>query len=120
MRIDPIWRPVLGVFSGMRDASFAEVAEEYVRFRFGMLFDHEFPREDVKSAGMRSMQWWDGYGWRLIPGGRISLLGSHSGVVQVNLRKRSRAFGVVPCNAVAMSLVDPGGFLAELGVPEEP
>jgi len=38
--------------------------------------------------------------------------------VQINLSKRARAFGVVPCNAVAMSLVDPGGFLAELGVPE--
>jgi hypothetical protein len=114
MRIDPVWRPLLGAFGGMRDASFAEVAEDYVRFRFGLLFDREIPKEEVKSAEKRAMQWWDGYGWRYSPlGRRIGLLGSHSGVVEVQLNKRER-WGIFPYQSLAMSLDDPDGFLAAL------
>ncbi|MEO8457627.1 MAG: hypothetical protein ABI559_07445 [Chloroflexota bacterium] len=113
MRIDPIWRPLLGVFGGMRDASFAEVKEGHLRFRFGLLFDHDVPLGDVISAEKRASQFWDGIGWRLNPLTRtVKLLGSHEGVVELKLRKSSRTWGLFPFTRISMSLTDPEAFLA--------
>ena len=117
MRIDPVWRPMLLPFGGLQSGSFAEVTDDSVRFRFGLLFDRTFPLSDVAGAHRRVAHWWHGIGWRSNLVGRIGLLGSHSGVVEVRLKQRTRAFGVFPCDSIAISLQDPDGFLAALKAP---
>jgi hypothetical protein len=118
MRIDPVWRPLLLPFSGWQSGSFAEVTDDSVRFRFGLLFDRTFPLSDVAGARRRDAHWWHGIGWRSNLLGRIGLLGSHSGVVEVRFKTRTRALGVFPCDSVAISLQDPDGFLATLKAGE--
>ncbi|MDP9180509.1 MAG: hypothetical protein M3O21_02165 [Chloroflexota bacterium] len=114
MRIDPVWRPMLFPLGGTREASFAEVTDDSVRFQFGLLFDRTFPLSDVAGARNRDAHWWHGIGWRSNLLGQIGLLGSHSGVVEVRFKTRTRALGVFPCDSVAISLQDPDGFLAAL------
>ncbi len=120
MQIDNVWRPVLLPFGGTKSASFAEVTEDKVRFRFGVLFDRTFPRSEIAGARKRQMHWWNGIGWRSNLLGRIGLLGSHSGVVEVRFKQRTRAFAVFPCDSVSISLQDPDGFLAALNAAELP
>jgi hypothetical protein len=117
MRIDPLWQPMLLPFGGFHSGSFAEVTDDSVRFRFGLLFDRTFPLSDVAGARRREAHWWHGIGWRSNLLGRIGLLGSHSGVVEVRFKQRTRAFGVFPCDSIAISLQDPDGFLGALKAP---
>jgi hypothetical protein len=118
MRVDRVWAPLLFPFGGLQSGSFAEVTEDNVRFRFGVLFDREFPLSEVASARKRQMHWWNGIGWRSNLLGRIGLLGSHTGVVEVRFKKRTRAFAVFPCDSVSISLLDPDGFLVALNAAE--
>jgi hypothetical protein len=94
------------------------VSDDGVRFRFGMLFDRTFPRSEVAGARKRQMHWWNGIGWCSNLLGRIGLLGSHTGVVEVRFKQRSLAFGVFPCDSVSISLQNPDGFLKVLKAAE--
>jgi hypothetical protein len=116
MNLDSMWRTLIGAFGGTQDASYVELSDDSVRFKFGPLFDRTFLRADIASAEKRAMQWWDGWGWRSNLTGRIGLLGSHNGVVLLKLRKRSRAWGVFPCSSIAVSLQEPDAFIAALGL----
>jgi hypothetical protein len=118
MNIDPVWQPILLPFGGTRHTSFAEVSDDGVRFRFGMLFDRTFRRSEVAGARKRQMHWWNGIGWCSNLLGRIGLLGSHTGVVEVRFKQRSLAFGVFPCDSVSISLQNPDGFLKVLKAAE--
>jgi hypothetical protein len=118
MRVDKVWAPVLFPFGGLHSGSFAEVTDDNVRFRFGVLFDRAFPRSEIAGARKRQMHWWNGIGWRSNLLGRIGLLGSHTGVVEVRFKQRTRAFAVFPCDSVSISLEDPDGFLTALKAAE--
>lgn len=117
VRIDPIWRPVLAPFGALESGSYAEVRNHGIHIHFGFLFERTFGHEEIESASRWQPAWWDGIGYRTNLAGRIALLGSHQGVVEIRLKKRSRAWGIFPLKRIAISLQDPQGFLDELGAP---
>jgi hypothetical protein len=117
MRLDPIWRLILALFVGTPSNSYVEIGEQSVRFRFGWPFDETVPLDEV--AGVSPIAWslWGGIGWRLAPRGRIGLIGSLRGVVDVRLRSPRRVrLLAIPwrCRSIAVSLEDPHGFVAAL------
>lgn len=114
MRLDRPIRPLLLLFGGAPSNSFVDMTDEVVHFHFGFVFDRTIPRSDVESVSRRSWPWWMGMGWRSNLRGVIGLIGSTQGVVEVKLRKRQRAWGVFPCDRIAVSLEDPERFMAEL------
>jgi hypothetical protein len=117
MRLDPVWRPLLLPLGGTQDNSYAEVTADSLHLRFGFAFDRTIPRDEIASACRWQPAWWHGIGWRSNLRGRIGLLGSHDGVVEIRLKHRTRNWGVFPCDRVAVSLQDPEGFLKALEVP---
>ena len=117
MRLDSVWRPILLPFGGTQESSYAEVTPDGVHVRFGFLFDRTIPRSEIASAFRWQPAWWNGIGWRSNLTGRISLLGSHQGVVAIRLNNRTRSWGLFPCDTIAISLQDPVAFLEALDVP---
>ncbi len=114
MRLDPAWRPLLWPFGAAEPSSFVEVDEKRVRFKFGYLFDRSVLREEIERAYRRDWPIWMGVGWRSNLRGVIGLIGSTRGVAEIQLRSRSRAWRVFPCDRIAVSLLDPDGFVAAL------
>jgi len=115
IRVDPIWRPVLLAGGATRGRSYVEVREKDVAFRFGLWFQRSVPRSEIVGVTQRRWPVWLGVGWRSNLRGVIGLIGSYEGVVEVKLRNRTRAWGVFPCDRIAVSLEDPEGFIAALG-----
>ncbi len=115
IRIDPIWRPLLLGAGATRGRSYVEVSEKEIGFRFGFWFRREVPRSEIVGAAPRQWPVWYGVGWRSNLRGVIGLIGSYQGVVEVRLKNRTRAWGVFPCDRIAVSLEDPDGFIAALG-----
>ena len=116
-RIDTPWKPLLAPFGAMESGSYAEVRNHGIHVHFGFLFERTFAHEEIQSAARWQPAWWHGIGYRSNLTGRISLLGSHQGVVVIRLKKRTRSWGIFPCREIAISLQDPEGFLDTLGVP---
>jgi hypothetical protein len=106
-------------FGATESGSYAEVRNDSIHVHFGFLFERTFSRDEISSASRWQPAWWHGIGYRSNLRGRIGLLGSHQGVVEIRLKKSTRSWGVFPCNRVAISLQDPDGFLAALDVPAE-
>jgi hypothetical protein len=104
-------------FGAMESGSYAEVRNDGIHIHFGFLFERTFRKEDISSACRWQPAWWHGIGYRGNLTGRISLLGSHQGVVEIRLKKRTRSWGIFPCQRIAVSLQDPEGFLKALDVP---
>lgn len=119
VRIDPVWRPLLAPFGAMESGSYAEVRNHGIHIHFGFLFERTFSHEEIASASRWQPAWWNGIGFRSNLRGRISLLGSHQGVVEVRLKRTTRSWGILPCKRIVISLQDPDGFLAALDVPPE-
>jgi len=120
IRIDPWWRPLLLAGGATRDRSYVEVTDDRVSFRFGFFFRRAVDRGEVEGASLRHWPLWMGIGWRSNLRGVIGLIGSYAGVVEVRLQSRSRAWGVFPCDRIAVSLEDPEGFIAALGQAPAP
>jgi len=112
--MDPVWRPFLLAGGATSRNSYVELAERGLRFRFGLLFDRTIPYEEIQSAFPRSWPLLYGIGWRSNLRGVIGLVGSFDGVVEVRLKKRSRAWLVFPCDRICVSLEQPGEFVAAL------
>jgi hypothetical protein len=92
--------------------SYVEVTDGEVSFRYGALFNRTMPKSEVVDAYTREWPWWYGIGWRSDLRGVIGLVGSYQNVVEVKLASRSRAWGVFPCDRIAVSVEDPAGFIA--------
>jgi hypothetical protein len=114
MRIDPIWRPLMLTGGATRGRSYVEVTDKFVSFHFGFWSRQTVDRDEVVSAAPRQWPVWYGVGWRSNLRGVIGLIGSYQGVVEVCLKNRVRAWGVFPCDRIAVSLEDPDGFIAAL------
>jgi hypothetical protein len=117
MRLDPVWRVVLALFVGTPANSYVEIGEHAVRFRFGWPFDQSVPLDQIAGVGRTTWPFLGGIGWRLATRGRIGLIGSLRGVVEVQLRSalRVRLLGIPwRCRAIVVSLEDPDGFVAAL------
>ena len=105
---------LLGATSGR---SYVEIDEISLRVRFGWLFDYTFPISDVESARCSNWPLYFGLGWRTTLGGRIGLIGSLKGVVEVRLGDGHRVNMVIPrlrCNRLFISLEEPEGFTSVL------
>src|SRR3712207_1765470 len=117
MRLDLAWRPLLALFGGTSEDSFAEIRDDAVRFRFGWAFDETVPLTEVADARPTTWPLWAGIGWRITMRGRIGLIGSRRGVVDVRLRSARRVrLVIIPwrCRGIAVSLIDGEGFVTAL------
>ncbi|HEY5639531.1 MAG TPA: hypothetical protein VIW01_05720 [Dehalococcoidia bacterium] len=117
MRIDRVWAPAVLVGGATRNNSYVEVTPEAVTFHFGYIFNHTENRDDVREVKARRWPWWMGIGWRSNLRGLVGLVGSYRNVVEVSFESRSRAWGLLPMNRIAVSVEDPEGFMAALQPP---
>jgi hypothetical protein len=117
IRIDPWWRPFLLIGGVRSENSYVEVEEGSITTRFGWLFNQTIPRGEIEGAGPVDWPWWAGIGLRLIYlSGRIGLVGSYNGVVEIRFRTARRLWGISRYRQLAVSLEEPERFLAALGV----
>jgi len=114
MRIDRIWSPAVLVGGATSNNSYVDVTAEAVTFHFGYLFNHTESRADIREVKARRWPWWMGVGWRSNLRGLLGLIGSYRNVVEVNFDSRSRAWGILPMNRIAISVEDPEGFIEAL------
>lgn len=114
MQIDRIWAPAVLVGGATHSNSYVEVTPEAVTFHFGYLFNHTASRDDIREVKARSWPWWMGIGWRSNLRGLVAIVGSYRNVVEVSFESRSRAWGILPMNRIAISVEDPEGFIEAL------
>ncbi len=114
MRIDRIWAPAVRLGGATSNNSYVDVTAEAVTFHFGYLFNHTESREDIREVKARRWPWWMGIGWRSNLRGLLGLVGSYRNVVEVNFDSRSRAWGILPMNRIAISVEDPEGLIEAL------
>jgi hypothetical protein len=117
MRLDPVWRLVLALFVGTPSRSYVEIGEQAVRFRFGWPFDETVPLDQIAGVAPTTWPFLGGIGWRIATRGRIGLIGSLRGVVEVQLRapRRVRLLAIpLRCRGIVVSLEDPDRFVAAL------
>ena len=117
MRVDRVWAPAVLVGGATRSNSYVDVTAEAVTFHFGYLFSHTEDRDDIREVKARGWSWWMGIGWRSNLRGLVGLVGSYRNVVEVSFESRSRAWGFLPLNRIAVSLEDPKGFIEALKPP---
>jgi hypothetical protein len=120
IRIDPAWRPLLGILGGREADSYAEVSADGIHFRFGPWFDRTIARSKIASASRRDWPWWMGVGWRSDLRGLVGLIGSTMGVVEIRLTEPLRRWAGLKCDRIAVSFDDPDGFLDEILAREAP
>jgi hypothetical protein len=114
MRLDPWWRPLLLIGGATPGTSHLELDDETLSVRFGRLFNHTVPRNDIEDATQTSWPPWYGIGWRTDLRGRIGLIGSLGGVVEIKLGRPIRVWRVLTCRRLAVSLEEPERFLDAL------
>ncbi|MEX0684088.1 MAG: hypothetical protein WD904_11045 [Dehalococcoidia bacterium] len=114
MRIDRAWLALVLAGGATRNNSYVDVTPEAVTFHFGYAFNHTEDRDDITLVKERSWPWWAGIGWRSNLRGLVGLIGSYQGIVEVAFEGKSRAWGFLPLNQIAVSLEDPEGFIAAL------
>ncbi len=114
--ISPFWRPFLLPLGATAERSFAEIEDGQLHVRFGVLFDHRFPLDQVESAEAAHWPLWAGVGWRTNFRGTIGLIGTYVNTVEVRFKQPQRVRLVAPfsCRRLCLSLADPSGFLAAL------
>jgi hypothetical protein len=114
--VSPLWRPFLLPFGGSRDRSYVEIEDGTVRVRFGWLFDHRFPLDEVEGASPSHWPVWAGIGWRTNLAGTVGLVGTYVNVVEVRFKKPQRVRMLIPtrCQRLYVSLEEPREFMSAL------
>ena len=112
IKIDSIWRAPVLIGGAIARNSFVHVTDKRVSFSYGLLFRRSVLKSEIVDAYRREWPWWYGIGWRSDLRGVIGLIGSYQNVVEVKLTSRSRAWGVFPCDRIAVSVEDPAGLIA--------
>ncbi|MBI2913511.1 MAG: hypothetical protein HYY03_06285 [Chloroflexi bacterium] len=114
--ISPLWKPLLWPFGATADRAFADIDEQELHVRFGRLFDHHLPLDQVE--GVDSTHWplWAGIGWRTNFRGTVGLVGAYVNAVEVRFKEpqRVRLLIPVPCRRLVLSLEEPHDFMAAL------
>ena len=115
--ISPLWRALLVPFGATAEQSFVEVEDGKLHVRFGWLFDHRFPLEQVERATPGHWPLWAGVGPRTDFRGVVGLVGTYVNTVEVLFKKRQRVRMVLPvsCQRLYLSLEDPRGFIGAVG-----
>jgi hypothetical protein len=110
-------RPLLWPFGGTESRSYLEITPDGLHLRFGWFFDKRISFAEIESVRPGHWPWWGGMGWRCNLVGRIGLVGSYSGIVDLTLRRRHwvwMALLPLPCDRYTVSLEDPQGFVGTL------
>ena len=117
--ISPLWRPLLLPFGATADRSFAEIQDGHLHVRFGLLFQHRFPLDQVEGASLAHWPLWAGIGWRTNFRGTVGLVGTYVNTVEVRFKEPQRVRLLVPirCRRLYLSVDDPRGFIAALRPP---
>jgi hypothetical protein len=117
IRRDGWVRPVLWLFGATTSQSYLEVGPEALRAHYGWVFDKRFAYPEIEGVTTGRWPWWGGLGWRSNLVGRLGLIGSYSGIVDIRLRRRRWLWFVVlplSCKQLSVSLQDPQGFITAL------
>lgn len=111
--ISPLWRPLLLPFGATAASSYAEIEDDYLRVRFGWLFDHRFPLLHVEGASPSHWPLWAGVGWRTNFAGTVGLVGTYVNVVEVRFSEPQRVRLLLPtmCQRLFVSLEEPRPFI---------
>jgi hypothetical protein len=112
--ISPLWRYLLLPFGATASRSFAEIKEGELHVRFGRLFDHRFPLEEVESVSLGHWPVWAGVGWRTNFRGSVGLIGTYVNTVEVRFKEPQRVRLVFPvrCERLYLSVEDPHDFIS--------
>jgi hypothetical protein len=118
MRRATILLPLIILFGGTAGRSFVEFDGVSIRCKFGWLFDHSFPIEQVERVTRSRWPWYGGIGWRADFRGTVGLVASYDGIVEIRLATKHRVKMIVPrlpCNRVFISLESPDEFVHAVG-----
>ena len=113
-----LWlRPLFSALGGFGSNSYIELDERYLRIRFGPLFDSSFSWDEIETVQPAGWHWFLGLGWRTDFRGRIGLVGSYQGMIEIGLRQRRRIRFILPflrlgCDRIVVSLEQPEAFMA--------
>jgi hypothetical protein len=120
IRIDWFWRPFMLFIGATHANSYVELRETELHLRFGPAFDHTISRDNVIRAAPMAWGLINGLGVRA--GGEVvGLIGSTSGVVELQLRQPVvLRFAGWPwtVSRVAVSLERPDEFIEQVTRPE--
>ena len=113
----PLWRPLLLPFGGTSQRSYVELEDGVMHVRFGWLFDHRFPLDQVEAASPSHWPLLRGIGWRTNFRGTVGLIGTYVNVVEIRFKERQRVRMLLPtsCERLYLSLAEPRDFIAALG-----
>jgi hypothetical protein len=101
-------------FGGTASRSYVDIGAGGLRIKYG-LFEMQIAFDEIVSVRPGRWPWWGGLGWRSNLVGRIGLVASYRGIVDIQLRSRRWVVLLVfplPCRLVTVSLEDPEGFVA--------
>jgi hypothetical protein len=120
--MSPLWRPLLLPFGGTPERSYVELEDGVLHVRFGWLFNHSFPLDEVEGASPSHWPVWAGIGWRTNFRGTAALIGTYVNIVEVRFKQPQRVRMVVPtpCRRLYLSLEQPSEFIAALQQATEP
>jgi hypothetical protein len=116
IRRDGWVRPFLWPFGGTASRSYVDIGAGGLRIKYG-LFEMQIAFDEIVSVRPGRWPWWGGLGWRSNLVGRIGLVASYSGIVDIELRTRRWVWLVMvplPCKRVTLSLEDADAFIAAL------
>ncbi|MCH8346145.1 MAG: hypothetical protein IIC87_04330 [Chloroflexi bacterium] len=115
--MSPLWRPLLLPFGGTTQRSYVELEDGVLHVRFGWLFDHRFPLDQVEAASPSHWPLLGGIGWRTNFRGTVGLIGTYVNVVEIRFKERQRLRMLLPtsCERIYISLQEPHDFIAALG-----
>ena len=115
--MSPLWRPLLLPFGGTSQRSYVELEDGVLHVRFGWLFDHRFPLDQVEAASPSHWPLLGGIGWRTNFRGTVGLIGTYVNVVEIRFKERQRLRMFLPtsCERIYISLQEPHDFIAALG-----
>ena len=115
--MSPLWRPLLLPFGGTSQRSYVELEDGVLHVRFGWLFDHRFPLDQVEAASPSHWPLLGGIGWRTNFRGTVGLIGTYVNVVEIRFKERQRLRMLLPtsCERIYISLQEPHNFIAALG-----
>ena len=114
IRRDLVWKAPLLIIGAVESNSWVKVSDSALEIEFG---SYKTTIDVADIVSLEPIEWplWQGIGIRLNFQKAIGLIGSTDGVVQLKLRQPNVSFLGVGCDTVAISLVDPEAFIAQLG-----
>lgn len=112
-------RLLLGLFGAWSRTAYIDVTPDVVEVRMGFPFRHRIPRDAIRAVRRRGVPALLGWGWRFDFRGGVYLLGSHRGIVQIEVSEPFRTWKIMRTRRVTMSLIDPDGLIRALSPPQE-